>query len=65
MSLIQVGFDTDTPARLDAAATTCALSREEALRKAVSCLIAWEQNFHADVAAGIASADRGGFAPLG
>ena len=65
MSLIQVDLDSDTLARLDAAATTCALSREDALRKAVDCLVAWEQDFRADVAAGIASADRGELHPSG
>ena len=63
MSLIQVALDTDTLARLDAAAATCALSREDALRRAVDCLVAWEQDFRADVAAGIASAERGELYP--
>ena len=55
----QVAIDSGTLERLDATAAILSLSREDALRRVVETYAAWEQDFMADVEAGIASEKRG------
>ena len=55
----QVAIDSGTLERLDATAAILSLSREDALRRVVETYSAWEQDFMADVEAGIASEERG------
>ena len=52
MSLTQISLDADTLSRLDAAAATRALSREETMRQAIDTLTEYDQWFAAKVQEG-------------